>query len=490
MLLSGSIGLLILGALFWWASSPTWKILYSGLAPDDSRQIASVLTAANLQYDVSADGTTLKVPSGMLDKARLATASKASGKSGRLGFEIFDKPNWAGSDFDEKVNYQRALEGELEHTIDTLADVQSARVHLVMPHDALFQDQQRDAKASVVLKLKSGTLSDTEAESIRGLVASAVDDLKPDRVVLVDADGHFPMGGRKTAADANAAYEQALSDHIVQTLEPVAGEGNVRAIVAVDYDTSSTDEMDERYDPASVVNLSMERSEETSGGQTPATGVPGTATNAPNQQPPLFPTKQSGVQSTKQESGTYAASKKTTHLIQGPGRLRRITAAILVNDRMIAPLSKKGVASHEPWTAAQLQQLVLLSQAAVGYDVARGDQVVVQNLRFQEPSAEGASALQRALRNAAAAEPLMKYATIVAIAAVLLFFVVRPVLGRHLVAAAQLPQAALPGQGREAAVSGAHSARTSQVLFEQVVDHIQRDPAQSARILQTWMKAD
>jgi flagellar M-ring protein FliF len=117
-------------------------------------------------------------------------------KSGRLGFEIFDKPNWVGSEFDEQVNYQRALEGELEHTVGSLADVESARVHLVMPHDSLFREQERPAKASVVLKLRHRSLADGEPEAIRNLVASAVDGLTPDRVVLVDAAGICRWGRR------------------------------------------------------------------------------------------------------------------------------------------------------------------------------------------------------------------------------------------------------------------------------------------------------
>ncbi len=120
-----------------------------------------------------------RVPAAQLDKARLVTAAKGGVKSGRLGFEIFDKPNWVGSEFDEQVNYQRALEGELEHTVGTLADIESARVHLVMPHDSLFRDQERPAKASVVIKLRHRSLADGEPEAIRNLVASAVDGLDP-----------------------------------------------------------------------------------------------------------------------------------------------------------------------------------------------------------------------------------------------------------------------------------------------------------------------
>ena len=188
------------------------------------------------------------VPAAQLDKARLATAAKGGVKSGRLGFEIFDKPNWVGSEFDEQVNYQRALEGELEHTVGTLSDIESARVHLVLPHESLFREEERPAKASVVLRLRHRSLADGEPEAIRNLVASAVDGLTPDHVVLVDAAGNLPLGP-KTSEAMRLSAEQALEDKLVSTLEPVTGAGNVRASVTLDYDPTATEETQETYDP-------------------------------------------------------------------------------------------------------------------------------------------------------------------------------------------------------------------------------------------------
>src|SRR5580692_10317089 len=287
--LLGATGLTLLCffGILWFATRTDWKILYTGLEPPDAREIASELTAANIPFDVSPDGATLRVPAAHLDKARLATTAKGGPKSGRMGFELFDKPNWMGSEFDEKVNYQRALEGELEHTIGTLASVQSARVHLVLPHDSLFATEERDAKASVVLRLRQRTLSGDEAEGITNLVASAVDDLRPENVVLVDAEGGALLG-KRTGDAALAAHEQELAAKLMETLEPVAGTGNVRASVNVDYDPVAADEVDETYDPAQAVTLSMQRTDQTSG-KPAASGIPGTASNAPTGKPPLYP---------------------------------------------------------------------------------------------------------------------------------------------------------------------------------------------------------
>ena len=248
----------------WYGLRTDWRTLYAGLDPDDARQTGLTLTQAQIPFDVGSNGTAILVPAAQLDKARLATAAKGGVKSGRMGFELFDKPNWVGSEFDEQVNYQRALEGELEHTVGTLSDIESARVHLVLTHDSLFREEERPAKASVVLKLRHGSLAEGEADAIRNLVASAVDGLNPDRVVLVDASGRLPLGPRTPEA-LQLAAEQALEEKVVSTLEPITGAGNVRASVTLDYDQAATEETQETYDPNQTATLSMQRTEQSSG---------------------------------------------------------------------------------------------------------------------------------------------------------------------------------------------------------------------------------
>jgi flagellar M-ring protein FliF len=297
----------LMGGLLWYGLRTDWRTLYADLDPEDARQTGQILPRRRFPTTRPPAGG-IRVPADQLDKARLATAAKGGIKSGRLGFEIFDKPNWVGSEFDEQVNYQRALEGELEHTVGSLSDVESARVHLVMPHDSLFREQERPAKASVVLKLRHRNLADGEPDAIRNLVASAVDGLTPDRVVLVDAAGHLPLGPK--TADAAPDAEQALEEKLVSTLEPVTGPGNVRASVTLDYDPAATDETQETYDPDQTVTLSMQRTEQTTGPQPVAAGVPGTASNAPNSQAlPVYPQQTTPPQTAKTESGTYGARR-------------------------------------------------------------------------------------------------------------------------------------------------------------------------------------
>ncbi len=200
---SALIGLLVAGAaLAWWSGRPDWRVLFSGLEARDVQQVSSELAAAGISYQATADGTGVEVPAESIDKARMEVAAKGMPQTGRLGFELFDKPNWVGSEFDERVNYQRALEGELEHTIGTLGVVRSARVHLVLPQESLFAADAKQAKASVLLKLKRTSMDPEQTESIRNLVAGAVENLSPAQVTLVDADGRVNLQAKGRGANA------------------------------------------------------------------------------------------------------------------------------------------------------------------------------------------------------------------------------------------------------------------------------------------------
>jgi flagellar M-ring protein FliF len=437
------------------------------------------------------------VPAQNLDKARLATTAKGGPKSGRMGFELFDKPNWMGSEFDEKVNYQRALEGELEHTIATLSSVQSARVHLVLPHDSLFTTEQREAKASVVLRLRHRTISGDEAEAVSNLVASAVDDLRPENVVLVDAQGGG-MLGRRTGDAALETHEEALAAKLVETLEPVAGAGNVRASVNVDYDPNSADEIDEAYDPAQTATLSMQRNEQGSG-QPAASGIPGTASNAPNAKPPLYPAQNESAQSMKQESATYGVSKKVRHSVEAAGRVRRVTAAVLINYRRV---SQGRQANWQPRNADEMKRLTDLAQSAVGFDPARGDQVSVEELAFDDNAAPPEPARgERLLAMADQSQSLLRYGTI--LVSILAFFllVARPTL-RRLAAAPvrhvagltapaahrQIPSVPEPLPLTPEQQAAEQRKTRAQKVFEQVTEVVKHDPAQTTRLLESWIR--
>lgn len=501
----------LVAGMLWYALRTDWRTLYAGLDPDDARQTGMTLTQAQIPFEVATNGTAILVPAPQLDKARLATAAKGGLKSGRLGFELFDKPNWVGSEFDEQVNYQRALEGELEHTVATLSDIESARVHLVLPHNSLFREEERPAKASVVLKLRHASLADGEADAIRNLVASAVDGLSADRVVLVDAAGHVPLGP-KTAEGLRLSAEQALEEKLVSTLEPVTGAGNVRASVTLDYDEAASEETEESYDPDQTATLSMQRTEQSTGGQPVAAGVPGTASNAPNSQAlPVYPKLTTPPESSKSESGTYGVSKTVRHTVQSPGRVHRMTAAIVVNDRLLRLATKGTAAQWQPWSPDALRNLTALAQAAVGFDPARGDVVTVEDLAFDENRAAPPLSMLGQLRSEAENSPvLVKYAALLLGLLVVLTFGVWPALRL----ARTAPEKAL-GKGAKTGKTekGATPELPEQApetpvlrppepaemdpekirnleIFEQVTGHLKREPAQSSRLLQSWIHSD
>jgi flagellar M-ring protein FliF len=488
------------GGLLWYSLRTDWRTLYADMDPEDARQAGQVLTQAQIPFEPTAGGTGIKVPAAQLDKARLVTAAKGNVKSGRLGFEIFDKPNWVGSEFDEQVNYQRALEGELEHTVGSLSDVESARVHLVMPHDSLFREQERPAKASVVLKLRHRSLADGESEAIRNMVASAVDGLTPDRVVLVDAAGNLPLGP-KTPDAMRLSAEQALEEKLIATLEPVTGVGNVRASVTLDYDSSATEETQETYDPDQTVTLSMQRSEQTSGGRAVAAGVPGAASNAPNTRAlPVYPQQTTAPESAKTESGTYGASKTVRHVVVNPGRLRRMTAAIVVNDRLAQPAAHGRTATWQPRSADELRNLTTLAQAAVGFDTTRGDMVTVEDLAFEENrTQQPVSMAGQVLAKVENSPVLVKYVALLFGLLVVLTLGVRPALRHARTATKEVAKATtkeLPVAPQAAALNPPEPPTPdperirSQEIFEQVTEHLKREPSQSSRLLQSWIHSE
>jgi flagellar M-ring protein FliF len=520
--------------MLWFAGRPDWRMLFSGLDGKGVQQVSQELAAAGIPYETTPDGGGVQVPADMVDKARMEVAAKGMPQTGRLGFELFDKPNWVGSEFDERVNYQRALEGELEHTIGTLGVVKSARVHLVLPQPSLFAAEEKVAKASVVLKLKRSSIDPEQADAIRSLVAGSVENLNVDQVTLVDADGRMNFKQRSSNA-AEAEAEEAMEAKLVAMLEPLAGRDNVRATVNVSYDEGSEERTDEVYDPSEVATLSMQKSEQVSAGRGVPSGVPGTASNSPGaasegavagsqaaapgvppllqkQALPVYPQQSAGSgQSMHQENGTYGVTKHLVHTEQGPGQVRRVSAAVVVNDRSV--IEGVGKLEHVVWkprSAEEMHRLEELAQAAVGYDSHRGDQVVIQNVSFStnvpEVKPPTIDRLMEQLRGLLHTQPgLMRTAVIGTFGVLLVLFVLRPV-AREVTATLREPMlleaktahsevfapgeeelSPLPGDEASLARQKNKTYQFQQGIFEQVSEHIRREPAQSTRLIEAWI---
>lgn len=498
-------------------STPDYKPLYKDLDPSDAQALVTQLDAQSIPHQISADGKTVSVPADKLDVARMQTAAQGQPHSGRMGFELFDKMSWGQTEFDEKVAYQRALEGELERTIQTLADVEQARVHLVLPTDSVFLDRQRGAKAAVILKLRRNGLSKDAVVAISRLVSGAVDELTPEDVSIIDADSERSLGLGHEGPGNDQDEEARLTERLISTLEPVVGTNAIRASVNVDYDMGSTDESDEKYDPNVSAVLSMQRTEDVAGGSAIPAGVPGTSTNIPKPKPaktagasgaqsnaattqPPTPI-QSGTQSSKTESAQYGVNKTIVHTITPAGRVQRITAALLVDDAVIKSVNKgKVTVTRQKRSQDELNRIQELAEAAIGFDAKRGDSISVQNLSFDSdamdadlPAANWATQVQKTVSDYSS---VLRPLSILGLFMVAYLLVLRPVQkhvfsGNELTSGLQPALAAGQAQGLPGDSTAAlDPVRRTAQLKQQTSELARQNPVDTARAMQMWMREE
>jgi flagellar M-ring protein FliF len=519
MVLGGSV--VLVGGTIWlftyWMGSD-YKTLYSGMAPADAQNIGQKLAAQNIVYQISPDGTSVLVKSDQLDKARLEVASQGPINSGRMGFELFDKPNWSGSDFSEKVNYQRALEAELERTIGTMSGVETVRVHLVLPRESLFTDREHPAKAAVVLKLRGMRLNDQVAGSVANLVSSAWEDLSPQNVTVVTTDGQMPNAGHAHglgAVTTNEDLETALAEKVVQTLTPLVGAEHVKSSVTIDYDLTSGETTQETYDPNQTAVLTSQLSQETVGDLEPS-GIPGTPSNTPNSQGASAAAQQAKTATTTQgirsESKTFAVSKVTKRMLEPAGRIRRVAAAVLVDDAVETKTDAgKAQETRRKRTPDEMKQMESLVRAAIGIDDKRGDQLSVENVAFTMPATDvpaPATKMQRVMQFAERWTGVLRYVALSLLFVLVYVLLLRPVKnqviqilknpssgglmpvasgpdGAELPAGAAVP---LMESGNPADAAAASNARVMTTLKNQLVTKVKADPETASRLIQNWLK--
>ena len=513
-------------------------LLYSGLKPADAQSLGSRLAAKNIPYEISPDGGSVLVPSEKLDAARLETAAQGLPRNARLGFELFDTPNWAGSDFSEKVNYQRALEGELERTLQTLGEVEAVRVHLVLPRESLFSEQERESKAAVIVKTRNGTLSRDAQQAIPQLVASAVDGLRPENVTVVDAEtAQSFLVRRGPPGQSSFDSDEELAAAAVHAIEPVVGADHVRASVHVDYDLSSSEDTSEIYDPKASATLAQQHTEELAGGANPA-GVPGVTSNvpgsavavAPPTSPPTPPAKPGATatipaggvpaaavpsllsaidnQSSKSDSSTFAVSKNIRHVVNPAGRIRRITASVLVDDAIDQPAVPQTGKPENGKTATgtvrrkrtpeEMTAIEKLARAAIGIDDQRGDLLAVENLSFQSVPVEAPPAPGKLDKYRLLIQPwfgMLRYVAITLLFLVVYAMVLNPVKKQAIAAFRQIPaHLSKPLTGASAAGNvladlpqASDEAKRAGVLKKELGDKIKAEPAAAGRLVQSWI---
>ncbi|KFC81668.1 flagellar basal-body MS-ring/collar protein FliF [Buttiauxella agrestis] len=409
LMVAGAATIAIIMALVLWAKAPDYKVLYSNLADQDGGAIVTQLTQMNVPYRFSDNGSAIEVPADKVYDLRLRLAQQGLPKGGAVGFELLDQEKFGISQFSEQVNYQRALEGELARTIETLGPVKTARVHLAMPKPSLFVREQKSPSASVTLSLEPGrALDEGQISAVVHMVSSAVAGLPPGNVTLVDQGGHLLTQSNTAGRDLNDAQlkyamdvENRFQRRIETILAPIVGSGNVHAQVTAQIDFSNKEQTEEQYRPNSDPSQSAVRSRQLNqseqvNGRNPG-GVPGALSNQPappNNAPISTPpqnnaanaqpqnqststTAQTGSSNTQRDETTnYEVDRTIRHTKLNTGDVQRLSVAVVVNYRQLSdgkPL---------PLTADQMKQIENLTREAMGYSDKRGDTLNVVNSPF------------------------------------------------------------------------------------------------------------
>ncbi|MBE8595296.1 flagellar basal-body MS-ring/collar protein FliF [Xenorhabdus sp. BG5] len=421
LLVAGSAAIAIVIALFLYLRSPDYRVLYSNLSDKDGGEIVTQLTQMNIPYRFAENGAALMIPTDKVHETRLKLAQQGLPKGGAAGFELLDKEKFGISQFSEQVNYQRALEGELARTVESLGPVQSARVHLALPKPSLFVREQKSPSASVTVGLLQGrVLDEGQINAIVHMVSSSVAGLPASSVTIVDQSGRLLTQSDATSRDLNTTqlkYTQEVENrfqHRIETiLAPVVGRGNVHAQVTAQIDFSRREETAEEYKPNQPPNQAAVRSKQSStseqSGGPLVGGVPGALSNQPSAAPsapiekPNANAKGNADEKTDQqrsnanknnsyermlsnnrnnrydETTNYEVDRTIRHTQLQAGAVERLSVAVVVN---YTTVKGENGPETQALTPEQLAQIEALTREAMGFSADRGDSLNVVNTPF------------------------------------------------------------------------------------------------------------
>ncbi|MBS0489749.1 MULTISPECIES: flagellar basal-body MS-ring/collar protein FliF [unclassified Phenylobacterium] len=411
-------------------------LLYSNLDLKEAGSITTALDQAGVKYEVKGDGSTIMVSRDQVASTRLMLSSKGLPTSGSVGYEIFDEANALGqTDFVQQLNRQRALEGELARTIQSLDGVTSARVHLVLPKRQLFEEEAEQPSAAVTIGVGGRAPSADQVQAIQNLVSSAVPNLKPGRVTVVDQHAKTLSAGEDgfgaQAADGRRSdVEQRIAKTVTKLVEGVVGPGKARVNVTADLNLARVTVQQETFDPDGQVVRSETTNEETSRENQPdANGAVSASANIPGGVGANGEAMNQSASGRTESTTNYEISKTIRTEVQEPGDMKRLSVAVAVDGVTAAGQDGKPGA-YTPRSAEEMQRIEQLVRTAVGFNADRGDQVTVVNVRFPQADAEG---------GVETANPLMGFdkndimravelGILGLVAVLLIFFVVRPML--------------------------------------------------------------
>lgn len=381
-------------------STPELKLLYSDLSTTDSAAIAGKLEEAGIRYSVSPDGARVMVPDAEIGRSRMLLASEGLPNGGSLGYELFDKQSGYGTtNFIQNINQVRALEGELVRTISAVDGVKSARVHLVLPQRELFSRDARAASASVFIGLKpNGRLSNEQIVAIQHLVASAVPQLKPTNVSIIDGEGNLLARGgdddtsllSMKSEEMRRSYEARVTQALEDLVGRVVGFDRVRTTVTADLNFDRVSENSETFDPQTQVVRSAQTIEENSTEREPPSGDVSVQNNLPGIAGDLYADARPTAENNRVEETTnFEISKTVRTMNREIGEVKRLSVAVLVDGTYTT--DAEGVKTYQPRSEEEMTRIRELVRSAIGYDEARGDKVEIVNLQFANVDTGGDS---------------------------------------------------------------------------------------------------
>jgi flagellar M-ring protein FliF len=509
-----------LAAGMWmWGQAPEYRVLYSNLSDRDGGAIIDALQQQNIPYKFSEGGGALLVPANMVHEMRLRLASQGLPKGSLVGFELMENEKFGTSQFLEQVNYQRALEGELARSMQTLAAVQAARVHLALPKPSVFVKEQLKPSASVVLTLYPGRVLDPgQINGIIHLVSSSVADMPAKNVTILDQTGTL-LSPNREGADAPLdptqikyvrQIEQDYTKRIEAIVAPLVGADNVHAQITADVDFSQAEQTAETFGPNQPPNEAAVRSQQTleqrnNGEQTP-TGVPGALTN----QPPVPATapinavasavaqSPGAAGSSRKEATTNYEVDRTIRYTKLPvGSIKRLSVAVIVNNRMVT--DKNGKTASVPLKDDEKEQITALVKEAMGFNAGRGDTLNVLNSAFNESKETVAEVpLWQQPEMVALAKEVLRYLLILGIVLYLLLGVIRPAF-KNIEKARQAEEEKIRLAEEEKAAKEqkeqedqeyVHAVQPYEQMLHAVKLMAQEDPKVVASVIKDWVSKD
>jgi flagellar M-ring protein FliF len=425
--------------LMTWTNRPDYEVLYTNLNQDDAAGIIAKLKEKKTPYQLEQNGTVITVPRENVLETRLTLAGEGLPRGGGVGFEIFDKTSLGTTDFVQKLNYQRAVQGELARTISQFREVEQARVHIAIPRESLFVEEEKKPTASVILKLRGGmTLNNNQVESIVHLVASAVQGLAPEDVTIADVGGRLFY--KKSSSDiteslstAQLDYQKGIEDGLRKKVEGMLGEvlGPNKAIarISADIDFQQINITEEKYDPDSAVVRSEQRSEEKSeGGSNIPAGIPGVKGSLAGKLEGSANLGNKSLYQKESEITNYEINKINRQVLGPAGSIKRLSVAVMIDGVYKETAAKEGknARQYAARTQTEISQFENIVKKAVGFDEARGDQVEVVNIPFAwgAPEEEAPVSIPWQEYFSKIARPLFNIALVL----IFIFFVAKPLL--------------------------------------------------------------